>query len=400
MSTVNQIYSIMNSLNGQANSGTSLTTVDTRSFISYGDEILSSENSANKETWFATLMDRIASTIIDNRAYATREDAGLWREPTEYACVLQKIHSKMPSVSADPAFLSPSDLSSTNPFAPTAREIEQRLYNKVSAFMIADTIPDVQLKTAFESEAKMAAFLDSLMMTTQNAFTRSIENLARACRSALIATSIHEGGAHYVKLLTGFKTTIGDSDPRQSWTSSDIDAILVDRDFLRYASLQIALHIDRMQRMTDIYSADGYERWTPREYMNIAILSEFDRAVSSYLAADTYHEQLLSIPTENKIVVPFWQSTGSDYAISSTSAVKMVIPRTTGTSEQQAEGYTINESLIIGTIYDSEAAGITIDERRTRSLYNPKDEFTNYWHKGRQMYYVDATHPHVVFQIA
>lgn len=400
MSTVNQIYAIMNSLNAQANLSTAIATVDSRNFVSYGDEILSSASDANKETWFATLMDRIASTIIDNRAYATNEDAGLWREPAEYGCVLQKIHSKMPSVSADPAWSAPSDLSSTNPFAPTAREIEQRLYNKVSAFMIADTIPDVQLKTAFESPQKMAAFLDSLMMTTQNAYTRSIENLARACRSALIATSIHEGGAHRVKLLTGFIATLPDDDPRAEWTTSDIDAIMCDRDFLRYASLQIALHIDRMQRMTDMFSATGYERWTPREYMNFAVLSDFDRAVSAYLAADTYHEQIVELPTENRIVVPFWQSTGTDYGITSTSAVKMVIPRTTGTSEQQAAGYTINENMIVAAIYDTEAAGITIDERRTRSLYNPKDEFTNYWHKGRQMYYVDATQPHVIFQIA
>lgn len=399
MSTVNQIYSILNSLNAQANQAHAIDTVDTRSFISYGENI-SSLSDANKETWFTTLVDRIASTIMDNRNYVTDEANGLWREPFEYGAILQKIHAKMPSVVADPAWSDPSNLSNTNPFAPTAREIEQRLYNKVSAFMISDTIPDVQLKTAFESESRMAAFLDSLMMTAQNAFTRSVENLARACRAGLIATSIHEGGAHYVKLLTGFIATLPEDDPRASWTASDIDAIMCDRDFLRYASLQIALHIDRMQKMTTMYAASGYERWTPREYMNVTIHSEFDRAVLAYLAADTYHEQLVELPSENKLVVPFWQSTGDDYGFVSSSAVKMKIPRTTGTDEQQAAGYTINESLIVAEIHDSEAAGITIDERRTRALYNPKDEFTNYWYKGRQMYYVDATHPHVVFQIA
>lgn len=399
MSTVNQIYSIMNSLNAQANSGSSIDTVDTRSFISYGESI-SSLSDANKETWFATLIDRIASTIIDNRAYYTQEANGLWREPFEYGAALQKIHAKMPSVVADPAWLSPSDLSSTNPFAPTAREIEQRIYNKISAFMIADTIPDVQLKTAFLSEQKMAAFLDSLMMTTQNAFTRSVENLARACRSALIATSVNEGGAHYVKLLTGFKATLDEDDPRASWTTSDIDAIMVDRDFLRYAASQIAKHMRRMKSMTDIFAADGYERWTPEEYLNVAIHADFEENISTYLAADAYHDQLVTIPDQNKVIVPFWQATGSDYGFETSSNVKMTIPRTTGTAEQQAAGYTINEKYIVAALYDSEAAGITIDERRTRALYNPKDEFTNYWHKGREMYYIDATHPHVIFQIA
>lgn len=395
MSTVNQIYSIMNSLNAQANQGGSLAVTDTRSFISYGDAITSLTD-ANKETWFTTLIDRIASTIIDNRAYTAKSAAGLWREPFEYGAILQKIHAKMPSVVADPAWSAPSDLSSTNPFAPTAREIEQRMYNKISAFMIADTIPDVQLKTAFLSEQKMAAFLDALMMTTQNAFQRSIENLGRTCRSSLIATAVNANDAHYVKLLTNYKAMLDDDDPEKEITAAQA---LHSRNFLRYASREIAIYIRRMQTMTDIYSADGYERWTDRQYLNVAILNDFEESVNSYLAADTYHAELVQLPTENRVVVPYWQGTGTGFAYADNSAIKLKIPRTTGTDEQIAAGYTVEAANIIGVIYDSEAAGITIDERRTRSLYNPKDEFTNYWHKGREMYYVDVTHPHVVFSL-
>ena len=395
MSTVNQIYSIMNSLNAQANQGSAIAVTDTRSFISYGESI-SSLSDANKETWFKTLVDRIGSTIIDNRAYTARTAAGLWREPFEYCAVLQKIHAKMPSISADTAFEDPSDLSSTNPFAPTVRDIEQRLYNKISAFSIDDTVPDVQLKTAFTSEGAMAAFLDSLMMTAQNAFNRSIENLSNACRSSLIATAVHADDAHYVKLLTGYKALFPDDAPEQDMTAADA---LHSRDFLRYASKEIATYIDKVQTMTDIFSEDGYERWTDRPYLNVAILNDFERAVDAYLAADTYHSQLVELPTENKIVVPYWQGTGSDYSFANTSKIYLKIPRTTGTSGQQEAGYTIEASNIVGVIYDSEAAGITIDERRTKVLYNPKDEFTNYWYKGRRQYYVDTTHPHVVFSL-
>lgn len=395
MSTVNQIYSILNSLNAQANGGSAIAATDTRSFISYGDAITSLTD-ANKETWFTTLIDRIATTIIDNRKYTAQGALGLWREPFEYGAIMQKIHSKMPSAVADPAWSAPSDLSSTNPFAPTAREIEQRMYNKISAFMFSDTIPDVQLKTAFLDEQKMAAFLDSLMMTTQNAFERSVENLGRTCRSSLIATAVHANDAHYVKLLTNYKAMLDDDDPEKTITAAQA---LHSRNFLRYASREIAIYIDRMQTLTDIYSADGYERFSPREYLNVAILNDFDKSVTSYLAADTYHEQLVELPSENKVVVPYWQGAGSDFSYSNNSKIYLTIPRTTGTTEQIAAGYTIEAANIIGVIYDSEAAGITIDERRTRSLYNPKDEFTNYWHKGREMYYVDVTHPHVVFAL-
>lgn len=395
MSTVNQIYSIMNSLNEQANQGSAVAVTDTRSFISYGEEV-SSLSDANKETWYKTLIDRIASTIIDNRAYVAKRAAGLWREPFEYGAILQKLHSKMPSISADPAFADPSDLANTNPFAPTVREIEQRLYNKISAFSIDDTIPDVQLKTAFLSEQKMAAFLDSLMMTTQNAFERSLENLACACRSALAATAVNEGGAHYVKLLTEYKAMFDQEAPEQDMTA---DQALHSRDFLRFASRRIAMVIDQMQTMTTLFSADGYERWTPREYLNVAILNDFDKSVNSYLAADTYHEQLVLLPDENRVILPYWQGTGDDFSFENVSNINMVLPRTEGTEEQIAAGTTVDVDNVVAMIYDSEAAGITVDERRTKALYNPKDEFTNYWHKGREMYYIDATHPHVVFAL-
>lgn len=392
MSTVNQIYTIMNSLNAQANQGHSLEVVDTRSFISYG-ETISSLSTANKETWFKTLIDRIASTIIDNRDYTPQLASGLWREPFEYGAILSKLHAKLPSISPDPAFADPGDLSDTNPFAPTVREIEQRLYNKISAFMIADTIPDVQLDTAFLNETEMAAFFDGLMTSTDAAYNRSVENLACACRSALIATAYNEGGAHYVPLLTMFKTVIADDDPRQSWTASDYDAMLCDRDFLRYCSKQIALTIKHIQTMNTMFSAEGYERWTPRRYLNVAILDDYETSVRSYLAADTYHEELLSLPTENVTYVPYWQGASTNFGFDKTSAIEMKIPGNGDT------GITVQLGNIVAAIYDSEAAGITIDQRRTRTLYNPKDEFTNYWHKGRKMYYVDATHPHVIFTL-
>ena len=389
---VNQIYEILNSINEQANTGAQLDAVDTRSFIAYG-ETLETMAALGKETWFKTLVDRIASTIIDNRSYTAKTAAGLWKEPFEYGAALVKLHAKMPEVSADPAFFDPEDLANTNPFAPTIREVEQRIYNKISAFCIDDTIPDVQLKTAFLSEQRMQAFLDGLMMTTENAFKRSVENLGNTCRAALAVTAINEADAHYVKLLTEYKATLAVDDPDQDL---DAEGALYNREFLRFASRRIAMVIDQMQYMTSIFSAEGYERWTPREYMNVAILNDFDKSVESYLAADTYHRQLIELPEENRIILPYWQAFEGSASFETNSAIDMILP---GSGETAETGIEVEAEYVVGMIYDSEAAGITIDERRTSALYNPKDEFTNYWHKGRQQYYIDATQPHVVFAI-
>lgn len=388
MSTVNQIYEIANSLNEQMNKGGDIAVTDARSFVSWGESVFSSDN--NVETFFKTIWDRIATTILDNRAYFAQLVNGLWREEWEYGAIMQKLHVKLPDVAADSAFFDPDDMHK-NPFAVTPLEIEQRTYNKISALNIPATYPDIQLKTAFLGEQKMAAFIDAMMTAQRSALERTLENLGNTCRSALAATCINAGGAKYVKLLTEFKALYPDDEAVQAMTA---DEALFDREFLRYASRRIAIVIDHMKTLSTVHAGEGYERFTPREYLNTVFLSDFDKSVESYLASVTYHKSLVDLPTENKVIVPAWQSTGSTYEFEDTSSIALTI------DDGTELGHTVEQSYVIGMVYDSEAAGICIDERRTKSIYNPDDEYTNIWLKGRQMYYVDATQNAVVFAIA
>lgn len=395
MANVNQIYQILNSINAQANSGASIVETDA-SFISYGDTIANLSDEG-KETWFGALMDRIGQTIIDNRAYTAKTVTPLFKTPFEYGAILQKLHTKMQASSEDKAFADPSQVS-TDPFAPTVRDTEQRLYGKSSVWQVKDTIPDIQLKTAFTSAERMAAFLDSLMLTTQNEIERSMENLANFTRSALMAKTYLAGGAKVVKLVTAYNTAMGYTSNDAGYLTPGDASCLYNREFLRFASLQIALTIDRVQHMSQIFAKQYYDRFTDRAYLNFSVLGAFDDAVSSYLAADTYHEKLVELPAENKYIAPFWQGTGSGYGFSDISKINVMLkPEDTDTVE--TDKIALSKAGIIALINDSEAAGITLDERRVRSIYNPELECTNYWHKARQRWYVDDTQNAVVFTI-
>ena len=395
MANVNQIYQILNSINAQANSGASIVETDA-SFISYGDTIANLSDEG-KETWFGALMDRIGQTIIDNRAYTAKTVTPLFKTPFEYGAILQKLHTKMQASSEDKAFADPSSVS-TDPFAPSVRDTEQRLYGKSSVWQVKDTIPDIQLKTAFTSAERMAAFLDSLMLTTQNEIERSMENLANFTRSALMAKTYLAGGAKVVKLVTAYNTAMGYTSDDAGYLTPGDASCLYNREFLRFASLQIALTIDRVQHMSQIFAKQYYDRFTDRAYLNFSVLGAFDDAVSSYLAADTYHEKLVELPAENKYIAPFWQGTGSGYGFSDISKINVMLkPEDTDTVE--TDKIALSKAGIIALINDSEAAGITLDERRVRSIYNPELECTNYWHKARQRWYVDDTQNAVVFTI-
>lgn len=396
MANTNQIYNILNSINAQANTGASIVETDA-SFISYGDTIANLSDEG-KETWFSTLLDRIGETIIDNRSYTAKTVTPLFKTPFEYGAILAKVHTKMNTTSEDKAFADPSQVS-TDPFAPTVRNTEQRLYGKSTVWQIKDTIPDIQLKTAFLSAEKMAAFLDSLMLTTQNAVERSMENLANFTRSALMAKTYLAGGAKVVKLVSAYNTAMGYSSSDAGYVTPSSESALYNREFLRFASLQIALVLDRVQHLSDIYAKDGYERFSDRSFLNFSVLGAFDDAISSYLASDTYHEKLVDLPSENKYIAPFWQGTGSGYAFSDASKINVMISPADTTVEPNVDKVALSKAGIIAMINDSEAAGITLDERRVRSIYNPELECTNFWHKARERWYVDDTQNSIIFTI-
>lgn len=396
MATTKQIYEILNSINAQANTGATIVKSDA-TFISYGDTITNLSDKG-KETWFATLIDRIGQTVIDNRAYFAKTVVPLWKEPFEYGAILQKIHAKMPTATADNAFNDPSGNGyTTDPMTPVVRDVEQRFYGKQSVWQIKDSIPDVQLKTAFTSVERMAAFLNSLMLTTQNAIERSMENLANFTRAALMAKTYLAGGAKVVKLATAYNTAMGYTSTDAGYVTPGDAACLYNRDFLRFASLQIALKLDQMQHMSQIYSKQYYDRFTPREFLCVNVLGMFDDAVSSYLAADTYHSKMVELPDENKYIAPFWQGTGSGYAFGDAS--KISVKLADAVADPETAEVNLTKAGIIALIHDSEAAGMTLDERRVRSIYNPDAEVTNYFHKMRERFYVDDTQNAVIFTI-
>ena len=395
MADTRQIYTILNSINAQANTGASL--VETAAdFISYG-ETVSQLSETGKETWFAALMDRIGQTIMDNRAYRAKTVTPLWKSPFEYGSILQKIHAGNMAATQDKAWADPSTVS-TDPMSPVVHPVEQRLYGKQAVWQIKDTIPDIQLTTAFTSAERMAAFLSNLMLTTQNSIERSMENLANLTRSALMAKTYLAGGAKVVKLVTAYNTAMGYTSSDDGYITPGSESALYNRDFLRFASLQIALKLDQMQHMSSIFAKSGYERFTDRSYLSFSVLGMFDDAVSSYLASDTYHEKLVELPSENKYIAPFWQATGSAYAFANASKINVML-HPAGEDPSEDPKVALEKAGIIALINDTEAAGLTLDERRVRTIYNPELECTNYFHKARERWYVDDTQNAVVFTI-
>ena len=158
-----------------------------------------------------------------------------------------------------------------------------------------------------------------------------------------------------------------------------------DPDFLRYASVEIALTADRMGRMSTLFNVGATEKFTPRDYMHIVLLSDFAKGAEGYLQSGTFHDQFVRLPDAE--TVPYWQGSGTGYGFADVSKINVV---TSGSHTVEAGG-------ILGVMFDRDALGVSNPDRRVTTQYNAKAEFFNFWYKFDASYFNDLNENFVVF---
>ena len=121
--------------------------------------------------------------------------------------------------------------------------------------------------------------------------------------------------------------------------------------------------------------------------MRVVMLADFETSVSSYLQADTYHDEYLNIPAHNTVM--FWQGNGVDMTFDNTSKVNIMTP----------DGYTVVQDGVVCILGDEESIGLTYDNQRIRSVRNEKGEYTNYFYKADMGYFFDPSENFVIFTI-
>lgn len=378
MPNINQIYSIVNSVASQSMGSAAISAVDASSFIALGNSVLSSQN--NTDAYLNTLVDRIGKTIFSVRAYQAT-DRDIVREPFEYGCILQKIYVDMPEARVNNSWNIGSN-GYTPEFAPVIKPtVKQKLFNAISTWEVAVTIPDEILKTAFTSETAMAVFIDAIFTAMENMMQLAMENNINITRAAFIARKLNANNTcGAINLLANYNhLTAG---------SLTVATCLRDLGFLKYASQQIKLWTDRMVKMSTLFNDEqGYKRDTPKDLQVLDVLADFATSLDIYLQASTYHDELVKMPYYN--VVPYWQGSGEGYAFDDTSAVNIKIDANT----------TVNKSGVLAVLFDHDAMGVTIKDRRATTERNNHDEYTNYYNKANIGYFNDMSENGIVFYI-
>lgn len=376
---VNQIYQLVNDIMTDGVGANNVRVKDTRSFVSYGESVISSDT--NKEQFYQKLCDRIGKVYIKYRRYVADGKNAIIKTPLEFGAILQKVQTlHLGEMESNKSWGN-----QVNPFYAEKDEtsIVQKLFSKMGTFQTKmKVIYDVQLKTAFTSETNLSAFVDLIFNDMYNSMEFAIEGLIKDTRASLIAKVMNGSNAVQKRNLLGEYLLINTD------STLDVDTCLTDVDFLKYASREINKVTKRFKNMTRLFNLDGADRFTSPEDMIVEILNDYSSATASYLDADTYHKELVSLPKYSEI--DSWQSSGTTFDFDDVSKINIKLDDDT----------TIEQSGILALVRDVDSCGVMFDRMRVKSIYNPISEMTNITDKLDWGSYVDTSENAVVFYIA
>ena len=313
---------------------------------------------------------RIARVIYYDRLFNGVMDLGILKDQIEYGLGLQRMSIDELPEAEDNATWQLQDGVSVDPFVVKLPKAKARYFEKRNTSEIDMTILRRQYKAAFTSPEGMATFVGMIFNSVENSKAIKINNLQKSIlRAAMAAVLKHDyptanyatgGGIMGVNVLAGYKEEI---DPDTTLTKVTCK---YNKEYLRYASMVMNDYVRAVKELSILYNIEGAPRFTPDP--RLVVLGKFADACQYYLEADTYHNNLVSIPGYREI--DSWQATPSrDFDQLSKINVK------------NDNGDTVELDNIIAVMYDPDGLMISVNNARVLSQPNNKGEYDNYFWK-------------------
>lgn len=373
---VKQVYDIMNSVTESILGETAVVAEDLSNIVDIGTSIA---NTAGIDNYVKSLTDHIGKVIFVNRAYSGTVPSVLM-DGWEYGSILEKVsYDDLPEATENESWdLVDGQTYDVNTF--TQPKVSAKFFNKKVTFEVPMSFAERQVKSAFDSSAQLNAFFSMIYNAIDKSMTVKVDGLVERTINNMIAETIHDGTTvKAVNLLAMYNEKFG--------TTLTSEKALLTPEFIRYASLIIGLYSDRMVKLSKLFNIGKKDRFTSKDLQHIILLSEFEASAKAYLYSDTYHKEFTSLPKAE--TVPYWQGSGTDYSFASTSKINV----------KTASGDVVEQSGILGVIFDRDSLGVSNLDRRVTSDYNAKGEFYNNWFKFDAGYFNDMNENFIVFYV-
>lgn len=385
---VTQIYEIMNDVTSEILGDSAVVNEDLSNIVDIGNAIF---DATSIDNYVKSLVDKVGRVIFVNRPYAGGAPSVL-RDAWEFGCVLQKISADLPEATENESWALQNG-ESYDPNIFYKPSVSAKFFSKRVTFEVPMSFTELQVKSAFNSAEELNSFISMLYNAVDKAMTVKLDGLVMRTINAMIGETIHaeygsdalSGGTHVkaVNLLYEYN-----NGPNYGGTALTVAKCFTDPDFIRFAVKQMNIIRNRMAKISTLFNIGGKAKFTPTEYMNTVMLSDFKESADVYLQSDTFHDEYTKLAPAD--VVPYWQGSGTGYDLTSISKIDVVTP----------SGDTVQASGILAVMFDRDALGVANLDRRTTSNYNPKAEFYNNWFKMDAGYFADLNENFVVFLVA
>lgn len=381
---VKQIYEVVNGITGEITGKTELVKEDLSNIVDVGKELFTASDVDN---YVKSLVNRIGKTIFVNRKYGGKVPSVIM-DAWEFGSVLQKISADLPQATENQSW----ELENGTSYDPNIfykPAVSAKFFNSKVTFEVPLSFTEKQVKESFNSASELNAFISMLYNAVEKSMTVKIDSLVMRTINNMIAYTYNgdSTGVRAVNLLTSYNTAMG----LNGGNVLTADKAITNREFLRFASMQIALYADRLGTMSTLFNAGGKERFTPKDMLHIVLLSDFAEGAKIYLESDTFNKELVKLPTAE--TVPYWQGSGKSFAFADVSKIDVQIMDGIAKKDVKLSG-------ILGVMFDRDALGVCNLDRRVTTNYNPKAEFFSNWYKFDAGYFNDLNENFVMFYVA
>lgn len=377
---VTQLKDIVNSVTGEVLGKTDVVNDDLSNLVDVGNEIFDTDNVDN---YVKKLIDRIGQVIFVNRLYAGGVPSVLM-DSWEYGSVVEKISADMPEADENDSWnLQNGQTYSQDTFYQP--KVSAKFFNSKVTFDVKLSFTTQQVKESFSNVNELNGFISMLETGVKNSMTVKLDGLIMRTINNMTGQILNSAnGLQKVNLLTEYNTASG-----QTLTANKA---LMDKDFLKFASLTIKKYQARITKMSTLFNAGGKARFTTTDNLHTVLLSDFADSAEVYLLSDTYHNDTVSLP--NHETVPYWQGSGKSYAFNDISKIDVKIDA--GNKTPKA----VTQTGILGVMFDTNALGVSNLNQRTTTSYNARAEFYTNYYKMDAGYFNDLNENFVVFYIA
>ena len=377
---VTQLKDIVNNVTSEVLGKEDVLAEDLSNLVDVGNEIVDSENVDN---YVKKLIDRIGKVVFVNRLYAGGVPSVLM-DSWEFGSIVEKISADMPDAEENDSWqLQDGQTYSQDTFYQP--KVSAKFFNSKVTFDVKLSFTTQQVKESFSSVNELNAFLSMLETGVKNSMTVKLDGLIMRTINNFTGQIINSGQEmQKVNLLSDYNTATGQTLPANK--------ALLDKDFLKFASLVIKKYQARITKMSTLFNQGGKARFTNINDLHTVLLSDFADSAEVYLMSDTYHNDTVSLPQHE--TVPYWQGSGKKYDFASISSIDVKIDAGNKTAKE------IKQTGIVGVMFDTNALGVSNLNQRTTTAYNARAEFYTNFYKMDAGYFNDLNENFVVFYIA